>query len=157
MAHYPVNHHLRPLYRLLAGLIGLGYVVFGLLAVAVSWGEPVFSRGGLWMLGLRTNLAWSVLAVLIGAVALAGVVIGRNVYHRVSTVTGWALIVLGIFQLTFLQTPVNVLNFSMVNVLTCLVTGLLLIAAGLYGRVGQPGRGHTSPGVGNERDARVAT
>ncbi|HEX8629467.1 MAG TPA: DUF4383 domain-containing protein [Catenuloplanes sp.] len=155
MAHYPVDHHLRPLYRLLAGLIGLGYVVFGLLAAAVSWGAPVFDRGGIWMLGLRTNLAWSVLAIVIGAVVLAGVVIGRNVYHRVSTVAGWALVVLGIFQMAILQTSVNVLNFSMVNVLTCLVTGLLLITAGLYGRVGEPGRGHTDPGVGHERDARV--
>lgn len=156
MAHYPVNHHLRPVYRALATVIGLAFVVFGLLGAATSWDEPVFDRGAIWTLGLRTNLAWSVLAVLIGGVVLAGVVIGRNVYHRVVTVVGWALLVLGVFELAFLQTSVNILNFSMVNVLTCLITGLLLITAGLYGRVDDDGRlAHTDAGVGNEPDARV--
>lgn len=149
MAHYPVNHPLRPVYRLVAGLIGLYFLALGVLGVGTNWGDPVFDRGGSWVLWLRTNLAFSVLAVLFGAAVLAAVVIGRNLYHRVTTVAGWALAVLAVLGLALLQTELNIFDLSMVNVIVLMVSGLLLITAGLYGRVQPPGEGHTGPGVGH--------
>lgn len=157
MAHYPVNHHLRPVYRAVAGLIGLYFLAFGILGTAASWGDPLFDRGAVWVLGLRTNLAWSLLAAVLGVVVLAAVVIGGNLYQRVTTVAGWGLLVLAVFHLAVLQTEVNILNFSMVDVLACMVAGLLLITAGLYGRVQPAGAPeHTEPGVGNEPVAKSA-
>ena len=38
MAHFPVNHPARPLYRVFAGLVGVYILVFGVLGVAADLG-----------------------------------------------------------------------------------------------------------------------
>lgn len=156
MAHYPVNHPLQPVYRAVAGLIGVGYLLFGAVGLAVSWGELFAGRGSVWALGLRTNVLWSAVSVLIGLTVLAAVVIGRNIHHRVTTVLGWTLAVIGVALLAVMQTDVNIFNFSVANVITCMVTGLLLIAAGLYGRIDAPDGEHTGPGVGHRPVSKVS-
>lgn len=136
MAHIPVNHPMRPLYRTLAGLIGLYILVFGIIGLIQTAGDPLFDRGDVWVLGLRTNLAFAILSIVYGAVLLAGAVIGGNVEHMINLGAGVVFIVVGLAMMTLMQTDANILNFSMVNSIVSFIFGLLVLTAGLYDKVG---------------------
>lgn len=151
MAHIPVNHPARPLYRGLAGLIGLYILVFGLLGVAETWGEPLFGRDSHWVLGLRTNLAFALVSIAFGAVNLVGAIHRGNLGHLMNLTAGVVFLVTGLAMMTVLQTEANFLNFSMSTVIVSLIFGLLFLATGLYGKVGPPE--HTEAERGFKRSA----
>ena len=68
MAHFPVNHPARPLYRVLAGLVGLYILVFGVVGRRRRPGATRSSPGAATgRSGLRTNLAFSLVSVVFGA------------------------------------------------------------------------------------------
>jgi len=136
MAHYPLNHHLRPTYRFLAALAGLYLMSYGIIGIAETWGDPFFHRGHDWSLGLRTNPAGAWLATLAGLVIVVATVVGGNVHHRVNLVLGWGICGFALVVMTMIQTDANVFNVSMVNVIVLLVLGLVVLVAGLYGKVG---------------------
>lgn len=46
--------------------------------------------------------------------------------------------VTGVLMMSVLQTDANILNFSMSTVIVSMVFGLLLLATGLYDKVGPP-------------------
>lgn len=138
MAHIPINHPLRPLYRTLAGLVGLYILIFGIIGLTETAGDPLFDRGNVWVLGLRTNLAFAIVSVVYGAVLIGGAVIGRNVGHMINLAAGLIFVVVGLVMLTLMQTDANILNFSMVNSIVSFVFGLLAFTAGLYDKVGSP-------------------
>ena len=62
MAHNPVNHPARPIYRAIGGLTGLYLVVFGVLGIVAIDGNEVFGQGTR-VLGQGTNLGCSSLIV----------------------------------------------------------------------------------------------
>jgi Domain of unknown function (DUF4383) len=134
MSHFPVNHPLRPFYRVLAAFAGLYVLGFGVVGVVRASGSPFFDRGELTVLGLRTNLAFALASVLAGAVILLAIFVGRNVDYAVNVWGGVAFMVVGTVGLGLLQTDLNVLNFSMATVIVSFVIGMLLFTAGLYGR-----------------------
>lgn len=151
MAHFPINHPARPLYRAFAGLVGLYILVFGLWGTAVAWGSPLFGRGDDWVLGLRTNLAFSLASVAFGIVLLVGASRRSNLGHYMNLTAGVVFMVTGVLMMSVLQTDANILNFSMSTVIVSMIFGLLLLATGLYDKVGPPdhaeaerrGRHHT--------------
>lgn len=134
MSHIPVNHPLRPLYRVLAGLIGAYVLAFGVVGLLATNGHGTFARDDLWALWLRTNPAFSVLSIAVGAIIVLGALIGRNVAAIVNLWSGVVFIVAGLTMIALLNTDLNMLNWSMSNVITSYVFGLTLLAAGLYGR-----------------------
>jgi hypothetical protein len=136
MAHIPINHPLRPLYRALSGLIGLYVLVFGIVGYVRTSDLDFFTRHGEWALGLRTNPAFSVLSIIAGLAVVAGTLIGRNVFVLVNLVAGIVFLVAGIAMMTLLQTDANILAFSMVNCIMSFIFGMVFLAAGLYGKVG---------------------
>jgi hypothetical protein len=136
MAHIPINHPLRPLYRALSGLIGLYVLVFGIVGYVRTSDLDFFTRHGEWVLGLRTNPAFSVLSIIAGLAVVAGALIGRNVFVLVNLVAGIVFLVAGIAMMTLLQTDANILAFSMVNCIMSFIFGMVFLAAGLYGKVG---------------------
>jgi Domain of unknown function (DUF4383) len=136
MAHYPLNHHLRPLYRFLAAVAGLYLLAFGVVGIAATWGDPFLHRGADWALGLRTNPAASWLGALVGLVVLGAALVGGNLLHRVSLVLGYGICAFAMVVMTMIQTDANVLNVSMVNVIVLVLIGLIVLVAGLYGKVG---------------------
>ncbi|MCX4474472.1 hypothetical protein C5N14_30425 [Micromonospora sp. MW-13] len=138
MAHVPVNHPARPLYRALAGLIGLYILVFGVWGVAVTWGEGLFNRGSTWALGLRTNLAFSLVSVIFGLVLIIGASRRTNLGHYMNLTAGVVFLVTGVLMMSVLQTSANFLNFSMSTVVVSLLFGLVLLATGLYDKIGPP-------------------
>jgi hypothetical protein len=142
MAHYPLNHPLRPLYRLLAFLGAAYLTLFGAIGLGVTAGDPFFHRGPDWVLGLRTNPATAWLTLLAGLVLLAAVVVGRNVYHQVTLVLGWGLAGYAMVMMAMIQTDANVFNVSMINVVVLALIGLVELTAGLYGKVGSSSHAH---------------
>ena len=138
MAHNPVNHPLRPIYRAIGGLVGLYYIVFGILGIIRTAGDGFFGRAGDRVLFQGANLFWSIVALLIGAIVLAGTVLGRNRDVLVDTYLGWTLVVIGTLSLMFIRTNANLLDFSVSTVIICFITGLALILAGLYSKVAPP-------------------
>ncbi|HKT04485.1 MAG TPA: DUF4383 domain-containing protein [Rugosimonospora sp.] len=142
MSHIPVNHPLRPLYRVLAAVAGLYVLVFGIVAAARTSGTPAFSQDHLqWVLGLRTNLGFAWLSVAAGAVLLLAAAIGRNVDRVVNLAGSLVFIAAGMAMLGLMRTDANVLGFSMANCVVSFVLGTVLLTAGLYGRTGRSGSG----------------
>ncbi|ABP53263.1 DUF4383 domain-containing protein [Salinispora tropica] len=150
MAHIPLNHPARPIYRLLAGLIGLYILVFGVWGTAQTLGDPLFDRDGELVLGLRTNLAFALVSVVFGAFLLVGASRRGNLGHYMNLIAGAVFLVTSILMMAVLQTSANVLSFSMSTVVVSMLFGLILLGTGLYDKVGpvehteteQAGPGH---------------
>jgi Domain of unknown function (DUF4383) len=135
--HLPVNHPLRPVYRVLAGLVGAYSLVFGIVGVAQTQGTAVFAQTDLPMaLGLRTNPAFAYLSILAGAVLVVTTVIGRNLGYFVNIAGGLLYMVVGLLMLALLRTDANYLGFTMTTVIVSFILGTVVFAAGLYGRTG---------------------
>ena len=137
MAHIPVNHPLRRLYKTLTAFAGLYILIFGIIGLTKTHGQSLFDQGHLqWVLGLRTNLAFAILSIAGGIVMLAAVVIGRNIDHYMEIVAGFVFMLAGLVELALLQTNANFLGFSMINVIVSFILGMVVFAAGLYGKTG---------------------
>ena len=134
MSHLPVNHPLRPFYRVLAVAAGSYVLAFGVVGLIEAGGTPWFDRGETFALGLRTNLAFAVASVVAGAVILIGGLIGRNLDYWVNLLGGVVFLVAGTAMLALINTDLNVLNFAIETVIVSFVIGMALLAAGLYGR-----------------------
>ncbi|MEV4758097.1 DUF4383 domain-containing protein [Micromonospora sp. NPDC049559] len=136
MAHIPVNHPARPLYRVLAALSGLYILIFGVFGIFETWDDSLFSRNSHWVLGLRTNLAFALVSVVFGAVVLFGALHRGNLGHFMNLTAGVVFLVVGLVMMSVLQTDANILNFSMSTVIVSLLFGLLFLATGLYDKIG---------------------
>src|SRR3954469_14604595 len=136
-SHFPVNHHLRPLYRLLCAVAGLYMLVFGVIGFIQTSGSDFFTRDDAeWVLGLRTNPAFSLLSIIAGVVVLGANIVGRNLAHQVNQLAGVVLTVVGMGSLALMQTEANVFAFSMVNVIVTFILAGITGVASLYDRVG---------------------
>ena len=136
MAHTPINHPARPIYRAIGGLTGLYLVVFGVLGIIASAGNEVLARDDTKVLGQGTNLGFSLLSVLLGLVVLVGAALGRNIDVAVNQWMAYALMVIGLGGLAFIRTDANIFNFNVVTVIVLLSASLVLLMAGMYGKVG---------------------
>ncbi|HTF12251.1 MAG TPA: DUF4383 domain-containing protein [Asanoa sp.] len=136
MAHFPLNHPLRPLYRTLAGLTGTYILIFGCVGLTRTVGQTLFARESTWTLGLRTNLAFAIVSVIWGLIVLVANLIGGNVGHYVNLAGAVVFMVTGVYMLAFMQTPANFLNFSVSTAILSLVFALVLLVAGMYDKTG---------------------
>ncbi|MFY1634291.1 DUF4383 domain-containing protein [Solwaraspora sp. WMMB335] len=139
MVHIPVNHPLRPVYRTIAGLTGLYVLVFGIAGTIATWGEPPFARDDVWVLGLRTNLAFALSSVAFGGLIFIGALAGGRLGHYANLTIAVIFMVTGLLMMGLLQTSANFLNFSMSTVVVSLIFGLIFLATGLYDKVGPSG------------------
>jgi Domain of unknown function (DUF4383) len=150
MAHTPVNHPLRPLYRALGALTGLYLVVFGVVGLVVTAGTGVFGHTGVRVLGQEANLSWSVISLILGVAVLGATVLGHNRDAGLDTYLGWAMLVVGTYGLATARTDANVFGFSIATVVVSYLIGLVLILTGLYSKVAPPQQ------TGEPRQAREA-
>jgi hypothetical protein len=135
MPHIPINHRFQPAYRVLAALAGLFVLVFGIVGVVQASGESLFQQGDTSVFGLKLNLAFAIISIIVGVIVFFGALRGRNVDHFINLVGAAVFLGSGILMLGLLQTEANFLNF---RVATCIVSfgiGLVLLVAGLYGKV----------------------
>jgi hypothetical protein len=137
-SHIPVNHRLRPFYRALAGAAGLYCLLFGIVGAVKTAGDSMFHRGDVEVFGLRSNLGFSIISIVIGAIVFFGAIWGRNVDHFINLFGGIVFLVSGMLMMTLLQTNANFLNFRMGTCIVSFIIGTVLFTAGLYGRVGDP-------------------
>ena len=135
MAHTPINHPLRPLYRALAAIAGIYLIVFGVVGFIVG-------GDGHRVLGQGTNLLWCVVSLVVGAVVLGVTVMGRNLDAQVNQYIGWALMVIAVYELATNRTDANFLDFTVSTVVVTIIVGLILITAGLYSKVGSEEDAH---------------
>lgn len=137
MAHLPVNHRLRPVYRTIAGLSGVYILAFGIVAVVRTASLALFAQDGLpWVLGLQANRAFGILSIVAGAIIVGGAVIGGNTDRWINLVGGQLFLVAGMVMMIFMQTDLNVLGFTIATCIASFIIGLVLLLAGLYGQVG---------------------
>ncbi|WP_250028348.1 DUF4383 domain-containing protein [Paractinoplanes maris] len=135
MAHTPVNHPLRPLYRALTFLAGAYLVVFGVLGIIQTSGESFTGASDVRVLGQGTNLLWSILALIVGAIVVATAALGRNLDVEANKYLGWAILVIGSYELATSRTDANFFGFTIATVVVTYLVGLILITAGLYLKV----------------------
>jgi uncharacterized membrane protein len=138
MAHTPVNHPLRPIYRALGFLAGAYLVGFGVVGLIVTSGEGAFGANGDRVLGQGTNLFWSIVSLIVGAVVLATTALGRNLDTEADKYIGWGLLAIGSYCLAAARTDANLLGFSITTVVVTYLVGLLLVMAGQYSKVAPP-------------------
>ena len=136
MAHTPVNHPLRPLYRALAALAGGYMVVFGIVGLIVTPGNGLFGQPDDRVLGQGASLFWCIVSLILGAVVLVATVLGRNLDTAVNKYIGWGLLVVGTYELAVSRTDANFLKFTIATVVVTYLIGLILILASLYTKVG---------------------
>ena len=138
MAHNPVNHPLRPMYRMLGLLAGAYLVVFGAVGLIQTSGGALTGSTGVRVLGQGSNTLSSIIALAVGALVLLATAIGRNVDVVVDKYLGWGLLVLGTYELAFSRTDANVFGFTIATVIVTYVVGLALITVSLYSTVAPP-------------------
>ncbi|HEY7271094.1 MAG TPA: DUF4383 domain-containing protein [Actinoplanes sp.] len=128
MAHTPINHPLRPLYRALCALVGIYLILFGVVGFLVGDGDRVLGQGA--------NTLWSVVSLILGVIVLAATVMGRNLDVKVNQYVGWALVAIGTLSLAVSRTDANFLDFTVSTVVVTYICALILILSSLYGKVG---------------------
>src|SRR5919107_278297 len=104
MAHIPVNHPMRPLYRALSALSGVYLVLFGIVGLIVTPGNGLFGRPDDRVLGQGANLFWSIVAIIIGAIVLIATALGRNLDVQAGKYIGWGLLVVATYELAVSRT-----------------------------------------------------
>src|ERR1041384_3367888 len=97
--HLPINHRLSGFYRFLAALAGIFLLVFGIVGVTQTLGDPLFDRADVTALGLRTNLAFAILSIVVGAIVLIGALIGGNIAHHLNLFGGGVFWLAGLVML----------------------------------------------------------
>lgn len=137
VAHLPINHPLRGLYRALAALVALYVLAFGAVGLTKTSGTDFFGHPHAYALGLRTNMAFSVLSIVVGAVVLASLVYGRNLDHYVTTAAGVVFLLAGLVMLALVRTSANFLNTTVAATIVSDLLGTTLLTCGLYSRVGR--------------------
>ncbi|GAA2872888.1 hypothetical protein Acy02nite_42830 [Actinoplanes cyaneus] len=140
MAHIPVNHPLRPMYRLAGFVAGAYLVVFGIIGFGITAGESFTGHTGDRVLGQGSNLLWSIITVIVGALVILGAVVGRNVDVAADKYLGWGLLVLGSYSMATIRTDANFFGASMATVIVTYLVGLLLITISLYSKVAAPSK-----------------
>ncbi len=135
MAHNPVNHPLRPIYRALGFLAGAYLVVFGIVGLIQTSGHDFTGNIGVRVLGQQSNLLWSIIALILGAIVVIATVIGRNADTETDKFLGWGLLVIGSYGLATSRTDADFFGFGIATVVVTYLVGLVLITTSLYSKV----------------------
>jgi uncharacterized protein DUF4383 len=135
MAHNPVNHPLRPMYRLVGFLAGAYLAVFGIVGLVQTSGDDFTGKADDLVLGQGANLLLSIISLAVGVIVLLVTAIGRNLDTAADKYLGWGLLVLGTYGLAFSRTDANVFGQDIATVIVTYIVGLALITVSLYSKV----------------------
>jgi hypothetical protein len=135
MAHNPVNHPLRPLYRVVGFLAGAYLVVFGIVGLIQTSGEDFTGANDKTVLGQGANLLLSIIMLAVGAIVVIATLIGRNLDAAADRYLGWGLLVLGTYGLAFSRTDANLFGQDIHTVIVSYIVGIALITTSLYSKV----------------------
>jgi hypothetical protein len=152
LAHIPINHHLRGLYRAVAALAGLYLVALGIYGIVETSGLELFAQDDLpevWQQQL--NPASAGMLLVLGAVVVIVTALGRNIDHFGNFWIGQILVLIGLLSMAVLRTDANVLGFNMTSVIVVMVVGTLILTSSLYAKVGRSEQRHDPSDVQHPR------
>ncbi|GAA2641155.1 DUF4383 domain-containing protein [Paractinoplanes durhamensis] len=135
MAHNPVNHPLRPIYRVVGFIAGAYLVVFGIVGLIQTSGDEFTGKSEHLVLGQGGNLLLSIISLAVGAIVLIITAVGRNLDTVGDQYLGYGLLVLGTYGLAFSRTDANVFGQNIATVIVTYLVGLALITVSLYSKV----------------------
>jgi len=123
MAHNPVNHPLRPLYRSLGFLASAYLVVFGVVGLIRSSDLRFTGLSDTHIFGQGSSTLWSIIAIVIGGVAAIAFALGRNLDVAAGKYLGWGILVLGSYGLATTRTDANFFGFTIITVIVTTSSG----------------------------------
>jgi hypothetical protein len=110
--------------------------VFGLAGLAAR--PEVFSTEGPVVFGMTTNGLLAFASMAAGIVLLFAVVLGGQVVAWAAIAAGVGFFLSGVVNVFLLGTPLNVMAFTLPNVVFSWVVGVVLVALGMIGRKRHP-------------------
>lgn len=127
-----VNQPGRYGYRVAAGLVGLVYAAFGVIALAVAGDVPFAGEQGHALLGLSLNRGTGVLLLAAALLVLAAAATPGN--RGATTLTAGAVLLLavGLFFLAVFRTGANIVAFSIVDVVAFWVLAMIVLWCGMH-------------------------
>lgn len=131
-ASVPAPTHLDRWHRI--GAAGFGLVLCGFGGLGLAQQLDWFSTRGRSIAGLSSNGLLSVISLVVGAALVAAGLRGGRLASTALVVVGAAFLLSGVANVLVLTTPLNILAFTMTNVVFSLVAGALLLIAGAWGR-----------------------
>jgi Na+/melibiose symporter-like transporter len=143
LAHIPINHHLRGLYRVVAGLSGLYLVALGIYGIIETSGLELFAQEELpevWRQQLNPASAGMVL--VLGGIVVIVTALGRNLDHFGNFWIGQILIVVTLLSMAVERTDANVLGFNMTSIIVIMTVGVFILTASMYAKVGRSEQRH---------------
>jgi hypothetical protein len=120
-------------HRVGAVLVAAVIAAFGVLGLAD--GLAYFSTDGERIAGLSSNGLLSTISLVTAAVLVTAALSGPRVASTTMLVIGALFLVSALANLAVLETDLNVLAFSMANVVFSICAGLVLLTLGAYGRI----------------------
>jgi hypothetical protein len=138
-------------HRIGALVVAAVLAAFGVLGLID--GLDYFSTDGERIAGLSSNGLLSTISLVTAAVLVAAALRGSRIASTVMLVIGVLFLVSALANLAVLESDLNVLAFSMANVVFSICAGLVLLTLGAYGRVSgnlpadSPYRSEGSPDV----------
>lgn len=152
LAHIPINHHLRGLYRAVAGLSGLYLVALGIYGIVETSGLDLFAQDDLpEVLQQQLNPASAGMLLVLGGIVVIVTALGRNLDHYGNFWIGQILIVVSLLSMAVLRTDANVLGFNMTSVIVVMVVGVFILTASMYAKIGRSEQHHDPSDVQHPR------
>lgn len=126
-------HPIHTVHRISAAVVGGFLTLFGVLGLSrgLAWLTPEGSA----VMGLTTNGLLSVISVIVGVVLIGAAVRGGPAASTVSIVVAIGFLVSGVANAFLLGTAMNMLAFTLPNVMFSIAVGLALLILGSYGRI----------------------
>ncbi|HWM06334.1 MAG TPA: hypothetical protein VNP92_28670 [Actinophytocola sp.] len=124
------------LHRIGAAVVGGFVFVFGL--TGLTWRPEVFSTEGPVVFGMTTNGFLAFLSMAVGFMLVFAAVFGGPAVGWVAIAAGAGFILSGVVNVFLLGTPMNVMAFTMPNVIFSWVAGAVLVVLGMIGRKEHP-------------------
>jgi hypothetical protein len=129
----PGPHPVHTVHRISAVALGGFLILFG--ALGLSRGLAMLAPAGSAVMGLTTNGLLSVLSVVVGVALVGAAVRGGPAASTVSLVVAAGFLVSGMVNVFLLTSPMNMLAFTLPNVLFSFAVGATLLVLGAYGRI----------------------
>src|SRR3954453_23980371 len=118
--------------RTVAYVVGAIFLLVGILGWFVSQGHSFADRDGGSILGFQVNPLHNIVHLLVGVLLLVGARGGLSAARAANTAVGAVYLVVGIIGLFILDSSANILALNGADNGLHLVSGVLLLATGLF-------------------------
>jgi hypothetical protein len=127
-----VNHPHQGAYRVLAAVIGVLFVAFGLAALLLAGDVPFAGRFGHGLLGLVVNRSTGILWVGLGLLVVLGAVLPANTGAYTLTGSSAVILLVGLAFLSVSRTDANVVAYSVVDICVTWVAAMVVLWCAMH-------------------------